>query len=40
MSPNRPHVEAPDMGGPPGPPALYQQNNLIQQIVQLEWDQN
>ena len=27
------------MGGPPGPNALYQQNNLIQQIVQLEWDQ-
>ena len=23
----------------PGPNALYQQNNLIQQIAQLEWDQ-
>ena len=31
--------QAPEMGGPPGPNALYQQNNLIQQIVQLEWDQ-
>ena len=39
MSPNRPNVAAPEMGGPPGPNALYQQNNLIQQIVQLEWDQ-
>ena len=39
MSPNRRSVEAPEMGGPPGPNALYQQNNLIQQIVQLEWDQ-
>ena len=39
MSPNRPNVEAPNQGGPPGPEALYQQNNLIQQIVQLEWDQ-
>ena len=40
MSPHRPNVEAPNMGGPPGPEALYQQNNLIQQIVHLEWDQD
>ena len=39
MSPNRPNVEAPNQGGPPGPEALYQQNNLLQQIVHLEWDQ-
>ena len=40
MSPNRPNVEAPEQGAPQGPPnAIYQQNNLIQQIVQLEWDQ-
>ena len=39
MSPKRPNVETPNQGGPPGPEALYQQNNLIQQIVQLEWDQ-
>ena len=39
MSPNRPNVEAPERGGPPGPNALYQQNNLVQQIVHLEWDQ-
>ena len=39
MSPNRPNVAAPEMGGPPGPNALYQQSNLTQQIVQLEWDQ-
>ena len=32
--------KAPNMGGPPSPEALYQQNNLIQQIVHLEWDQN
>ena len=38
VSPNRPNVAAPEMGGPPGPNALYQQNNLIQQIVQQEWD--
>ena len=39
MSPNRPNVEPPNQGGPPGPEALYQQNNLLQQIVHLEWDQ-
>ena len=39
MSPNRPNVEAPNQGGPPGPEALYQQNNLLQQIVHLEWNQ-
>ena len=39
MSSNRPNVEAPNQGGPPGPEALYQQNNLLQQIVHLEWDQ-
>ena len=39
MGPNRPNVAAPEMGGLSGPNALYQQNNLIQQIVQLEWDQ-
>ena len=39
MSPNRPNVEAPNQGGPPGPEALYQQNNLLQQIGHLEWDQ-
>ena len=39
MSPSRPNVEAPNQGGPPGPEALYQQNNLLQQIVHLEWDQ-
>ena len=27
MSPNRPNLAAPEMGGPPGPNALYQQNN-------------
>ena len=33
-------MDAPERGGPPGPPnALYQQNNLVQQIVHLEWDQ-
>ena len=31
MSPNRPNVAAPNQGGPPGPEALYQQNNLLQQ---------
>ena len=36
MSPNRPNVEAPDMGGPN---ILYQQNNLVQQIVRLKRDQ-
>ena len=39
MSPNRPNVAAPNQGGPPGPEALYQQNNLLQQVVHLEWDQ-
>ena len=39
MSPNRPNVETPNQGGPPGPEALYQQNNLLQQVVHLEWDQ-
>ena len=39
MSSNRLNVAAPEMGGPPGPNALYQQNTLIQQIVQLERDQ-
>ena len=39
MSPNRPNVEAPNMVAPPGPNALYQHNNLVQQIVRLEWDQ-
>ena len=39
MSPKRPNVEAPNQGGPPGPEALYQQNNLLQQVVHLEWDQ-
>ena len=39
MSPNRPNVEAPNQGGPPGPEALYQQNHLLQQVVHLEWDQ-
>ena len=38
MSPKRPNVETPNQGGPPGPEALYQQNNLLQQVVQLEWD--
>ena len=38
MTPNRQNVEAPNQGGPPGPEALYQQNNLLQQIVHLEWD--
>ena len=38
MSPNRPNVEAPNQGGPPGPEALYQQN-LLQQVVHLKWDQ-
>ena len=37
MSPKRPNVETPNQGGPPGPEALYQQNNLLQQ--DLEWDQ-
>ena len=32
-------MEAPNQGGPPGPEALYQQNNLLQQVVHLEWDQ-
>ena len=39
MSPKRPNVETPNQGGPPGPEALYQQNNLLQQVVHLEWDQ-
>ena len=39
MSPKRPNVEAPNQGGPLGPEALYQQNNLLQQVVHLEWDQ-
>ena len=36
MSPKRPNVETPNQGGPE---ALYQQNNLLQQVVHLEWDQ-
>ena len=39
MSPKRPIVEAPNQGGPPGPEASYHQNNLLQQVVHLEWDQ-
>ena len=39
MSPKRPNVETQNQGGPPGPEALYQQNNLLQQVVHLEWDQ-
>ena len=38
MSPKRPNVEAPNQGGPPGPEALYQPNNLYK-VVHLEWDQ-
>ena len=40
MSPNRPNVETPNQGGPPDPEALYQQNNLLQQIVQIVQDNN
>ena len=39
MNPKRPNVETPNQGGRPGPEALYQQNNLLQQVVHLEWDQ-
>ena len=39
MSPKRPNVETRNQCGPPGPEALYQQNNLVQQVVHLEWDQ-
>ena len=39
MSRKRPNVETPNQGGPPGPEALYQQNNLLQQVVHLKWDQ-
>ena len=39
MSPKRPNVETPNQGGPPGPEAPYQQNNLLKHVLHLEWDQ-